>query len=132
THNRMERIVIKKPVSKKRQIRILKRKLNAANKTMGAQGETIYRQRCQIAELRALTSKEERAAMREWLDGDDRRNLVEICKNLHKHLASRHMIIQQLREQMRANARRAIIPSGVVGTTGPHINISPSRLSDVS
>ena len=30
--------MIKKPVSKKRQIRILRRKLHAANKTMGTMG----------------------------------------------------------------------------------------------
>src|SRR4029079_11782776 len=100
--------MIKKPVSKKRQIRILRRKLNAANKTMGTMGETIYRQRCQIAELRAITSKEERQEMRDWLDGDDRRSLTEFCKHLQKNIAHRDIIIQKLREQMREHARQVL------------------------
>jgi septal ring factor EnvC (AmiA/AmiB activator) len=46
------------------EIRRLNRVLKQVNKTMGRQGQTIYDLRCQVEELRAMISKENRGYYR--------------------------------------------------------------------
>jgi hypothetical protein len=46
------------------EIRFLRRRLRQNNKTMGAQGQTIYDLRCRVAELQEMIGKENRGHYR--------------------------------------------------------------------
>lgn len=67
------------------EVRKLKRQIQQQNKTVGTQGDTIYRLRAELAEVRSLNSKIER--------GDLRRLERDAIKNAE--------IVEELREQIK-------------------------------
>jgi hypothetical protein len=64
-------------------IRVLKRNLRIANKTMGKQGETIHSLRADLAEVRELHSKIERGELRrlERVEPELRKLIGELAKD---------------------------------------------------